>query len=130
MNEPIDELSSRLTGLEAAGADLALRLTIVEAALADVVPRAAEAGRVLIALENDFELTRQAVDARVGELSSQIASRGEPAGQQQAATPAAAVIVPEGIAEILHGMLDRIERVEKLLAPVLRGKCKLMAQAI
>jgi hypothetical protein len=87
-----------------------------------VIPAAADMRRELAALEKTFELTRDAIDERLHALAER-----DPAS---AAIFGSILGLIEKQADVVEALLNRTEHIERLLAPALEGRAKLVAQEV
>jgi hypothetical protein len=104
-----------------------------------LIPAAAETERRVGALERDFDLTRAATDERLGEVADQARAGGQAlevlrhliATLKALPAPDAGRGEFDSITlEILQSLVERQERVETLLGPILRGEARLMAERV
>jgi hypothetical protein len=133
----IEDDRARITALEAAIEELQLRDSRREreqAALAQIlIPDQtrirAEMHELRRSLESDLELSKAAIDARLEELRETDPATAELlAGMVR--LHEGGMTIANTLADIVDALLARLERLERLVAPALEGRARLLASEV
>jgi hypothetical protein len=96
-----------------------------------LIPKATEISREVISLGQDFELMKAAVDARLTELNREL-----PEGIAEGLMSVVNDLLLrqtdciQGLVTVVTNLDERLRAIEELIAPALRGECRLVAQKV